>query len=226
MSAKDSLVEVNKNGAFVRSESLFREFISQDHPMFKPEANRYHLFVAMACPWANRCLTVLNLRGLDSIIDISVVHPTWNKTRLDDEHKGWCFVQDPTINFTSSSGHGSFNTNGCTADKVNGFRTIRDIYEQNDFYGPKFTVPILYDTHTKKIVNNESSEIIRILNSSFNEWSNNKIDLCPKDLQNQIDDTNNWIYHDINNGVYKCGFAQSQEAYGNIYYYYYYYSYY
>ena len=215
--AKDSLVEVNKQGAFVRSDSLFRDVVSAEHPLFKPEPNRYHLYVAMACPWANRCLTILHLKGLNDIIGVSIVHSTWQKTKLEDpndDHKGWTFVQDPSINFKSSSGYGCFNTDGCTNDKINGFRTVRDIYEQNGFNGPKFTVPILYDTATNKIVNNESSEIIRILNFAFNEWSTKKdLDLYPNHLQQQIDDINNWIYHDINNGVYKAGFAQSQEAY-------------
>jgi len=215
--ARDSLVEVNVKGAFIRSDSIFRDVISIEHDIYKPESNRYHLYIANACPWANRCLTVLHLKGLENIIDVSIVHPTWQKTKPDDandQHCGWAFITDTSTVFQSSKGYGSFGLDGCTIDKVNNFKTIRDIYEQNGCNGPKFTVPILYDTKTNKIVNNESSEIIRIFNTAFNEYAINKdLDLYPENLREKIDDVNNWIYHDINNGVYKCGFAQSQEAY-------------
>lgn len=213
--AKDSLAETNVAGAFVRTDSVFRDTISKDHPTYKPESGRYHLYISLACPWANRCLTVMHLKGLQEVIGVSCVHPTWQSTSDNDNHKGWTFIKDASTVFKSSTGFGSFSADdACTIDKINNFRTIREIYEQEGANGPKFTVPILFDTHTKRIINNESSEIIRMFNSAFNEFATNKdLDLYPENLRGKIDEVNDWIYHGINNGVYKCGFAQSQAAY-------------
>ncbi|EGC33457.1 hypothetical protein DICPUDRAFT_88765 [Dictyostelium purpureum] len=184
--------ELDKKGAFIRIDSSFRDHISKDHPIFKPEANRYHLYVSYACPWANRTLMFLNLKGLEDIIDYSVVDYIL-------ETGGWKF----------STRHGS------TVDKINNFPALRDVYLLTDKeYSGRITVPVLFDKKTQRIVNNESSEIIRMLNSQFNDFAKNPaLDLCPSDLLTEIDKINEFVYPNINNGVYRCGFAVSQEAY-------------
>ncbi|CAC5393228.1 unnamed protein product [Mytilus coruscus] len=187
----------NTNGAFVRSESKFRNFITADGSSgFPAEAYRYHLYVSLACPWAHRALIVRSIKGLEDIISCSVVD--WFMT-----DKGW--------NFTDKK-------DKCTLDTVNGKEFLRQVYEiASPNYDGRTTVPLLWDKTKKTAVNNESSEIIRMLNSEFNTFCPTKeqssIDLYPEKLRPQIDDVNSWIYTDINNGVYKSGFARTQEAY-------------
>jgi putative glutathione S-transferase len=163
------------------------------------------------------------LKGLEDVISVSVVHPTWQKTRPDDEadaHCGWVFRDESDPPMQSPAGYGSFPCAGCVPDDVCGATTVREIYDKVGYDGKKFTVPILFDKKTMKIVNNESSEIIRMLNAAFNEFCDEKAvpgardrDLYPAELRGAIDAANAWIYDSINNGVYKCGFAQSQQAY-------------
>jgi putative glutathione S-transferase len=216
--AHSALDEIDQaSGAFKRTPSQYRHQISQLNEIYKPEANRYHLYISLACPWANRCYSMLYLKGLQHIITVDILHPTWSKTKLDDssdKHFGWTFFAGSA--FTPPSGFGSIGLiDGCTNDTVNGMRYIRDIYESvNDNVG-KYTVPILYDKKTKTIVNNESSEIIRMINSEFNEWANGTYDFYPVSLRESIDSLNAEIYTNINDGVYKCGFAKSQSAYND-----------
>lgn len=209
--AHDALAEVSKSGEFVRTSSGFREIISQSHPIYKPDKNRYHLYISLACPWANRCYSVLHLKGLlqGNIITVSNVHPTWMKTKPDDatdQHKGWPFMNSNLNNID----------NLCDTDPIMNAMFVRDIYEKsNDTLG-KYSVPLLYDKESKTIVNNESSEILRMFNSEFNQYVSQEyagIDLYPSQLRDAIDDVNSWIYTDINNGVYRCGFATTQAAY-------------
>lgn len=241
--AKDALDEVSKTGAFVRKDSSFREFVSKDHPTFKPESGRYHLFISYACPWANRVLAMLHIKGLEDHISFSTTHPTWKQTRPGhDEHCGWAFYdsEDPKrIVPTSPAGYGSFDISGCSIpqsdivtippslkDEIPSIRFVRDLYDvsmDGQPYDNKFTVPILWDKETNTIVNNESSELLRMLDSSFCDFASGEYKdyvFYPTDdssesvaLRQDIDFNNNWIYHDINNGVYKCGFARTQEAY-------------
>jgi len=218
----DSLVEVSATGAFVRTDSVYRDFISADHPQFKPEFGRYHLYVNAACPWANRCVATVRLKGLQDAISISTTHPTWQRTRPDDDddkHCGWVFYDSKDqsrVPLKSSGGYGSFDIPDCDACDIPNIVSIRDLYVLVGDKQGKYTVPILWDKKLKTIVNNESSEIIRMLTSAFDEFATGpgaKLDLYPESLRAEIDSVNEWIYPNINDGVYRCGFASSQSAY-------------
>lgn len=218
----DSLAEVSGDGAFQRTASTFRGTVPSEK--YPAAANRYSLFVSYACPWASRCLAALKLKGLEDAIDVASVHPTWQKTKPLDEadtHFGWAFrnPSDPPV--SSPSGYGSFPCDEkCTRPRFGkSFDTIRDVYEsQAGGGGKKFTVPILFDNERNEIVNNESSEIVRMLNAGFNEYAKHpEVDLRPTHLVERIDAVNEWVYDGINDGVYKCGFAKSQKAYNEAY---------
>jgi putative glutathione S-transferase len=187
-----SVITSDKKGAYDRQPRSFRDFISDGDPIFKPESGRYHLYVSFACPWATRTLIYRNLKGLDNHISVSVVHP-------DMLSKGWKFDD---------------SYKGATIDHLFGFELCRDIYLKADpNITTSVTVPILWDKKTNTIVNNESSEIIRMFNSSFNKLTGNQDDYYPKEKRTEIDRLNEKIYHSINNGVYKSGFAKTQETY-------------
>ncbi|KAL0491360.1 glutathionyl-hydroquinone reductase YqjG [Acrasis kona] len=180
-----------QTGAFKRTESVFRNSIKDEpNSEFPAESGRYHLYVSHACPWANRTAIVRNLKGLQDHISISTVD--WLL-----EEKGWRF------------GHKG------DADPVHNYEFLREVYlENNPDYEGKVTVPVLYDKKTNRIVNNESSEIIRQLNFEFNKFANNKeLDIYPENLRKDIDEVNDWVYNTVNNGVYKSGFATKQEPY-------------
>ena len=190
---------VTHTGEFVRKQSVFRDFISSEpDARFPPAANRYHLYVSLACPWAHRTLIMKSLKGLDHVIAHTVVD--W----FLDKETGWTF--------TSAK-------DGCQADPIHGFSRLREMYELagGKDYGGNITVPVLFDKELDTIVNNESSEIIRMLNSEFNAHcatpEQAQLDFYPQPLRAHIDDTNGWMYSGINNGVYRSGFAKSQAAY-------------
>lgn len=184
-----------KDGHFIRPASQFRNWVTADGQTgpggFKAEAGRYHLYVALACPWAHRTIIFRKLKGLESVISLSVVSP-------DMLQDGWTFNKDE----------------GSTGDTVNGKSKLSEIYVLAD---PKYTgrvsVPVLWDKHHKTIVNNESSEIIRMLNSAFNAFTDVHTDYYPAALRPEIDRMNDLVYTNINNGVYRAGFATSQGAY-------------
>ncbi|RZC43718.1 hypothetical protein C5167_036679 [Papaver somniferum] len=202
--ARSSLDEMADTGAFNRTPSTFRSFVSRDpSSAFPAESGRYHLYISYACPWASRCLAYLKIKGLEKAISFSSVKPVWGRTKETDEHMGWVFP-------TSST-----EEPGAEPDHLNGAKSARGLYElASANYTGKYTVPILWDKKLKTIVNNESSEIIRMLNAEFNDIAENAaLDLYPVHLQSQIDKVNEWVYDDINNGVYKCGFAKKQEPY-------------
>lgn len=188
----------NAKGEFVRVASTFRNFVRADpQSEFPAEAGRYHLYISLACPWACRTYFVLKAKGLENVISKSVVH--W---KLGGE-KSWEFIP----------GH-----HRTDADTVNGKSCLREIYQMTEpEFAGRVTVPVLFDKKTKRIVNNESSEIIRMLNSEFNAYceteEQRQLDLYPEDLRPVIDEWNDFCYTNINNGVYRCGFATSQEAY-------------
>eukprot|EP01125_Pyxidicula_operculata_P018493 TRINITY_DN6565_c0_g1_i1.p1 TRINITY_DN6565_c0_g1~~TRINITY_DN6565_c0_g1_i1.p1 ORF type:complete len:341 (+),score=64.90 TRINITY_DN6565_c0_g1_i1:37-1059(+) len=213
---RSAVDETDQKGSFQRTASVYRDFIKKGGP-FEPEPNRYHLYISYACPWACRCLATIYLKGLDHIIGFSVVHPTWARTKPDDPndaHCGWAFraPTDPPV--PNTLGHGSFDCTDCIPDNINGAKNVRELYEIAKDTGGKFTVPILWDKKHKTIVNNESSEIMIMLNKEFNEFAKNpSLDLYPENLVSQIEELNTWIYPQINNGVYRCGFAVSQGAY-------------
>ena len=208
-------LEEHRNGTFVRKDAVFRNWISESSERFKPESGRYHLYISYCCPWACRTLMFLKLKGLEEHIGLSIVHPTWQKTRPEkDNHTGWVFRSEDDEPLKTSLGFGSFPGTGCIPDVVNNCKSVRELYELSNDTGGKYTVPVLWDKKNKMIVNNESSEIIRILNSEFNKFSKNPgLDLYPEALKGKIDEINEWVYSDINNGVYRSGFAQAQEAY-------------
>lgn len=185
------VVTSNQKGEFDREESTFRSFIEEGSE-FEPDENRYHLYVSYACPWAHRTLITRKLKGLEKVVSVSVVSP-------DMLEHSWTFDK----NFPNTTG-----------DEINGADYLYQIYKKHDDkVSCKVTVPVLWDKMTNKIVNNESSEIIRILNSSFSKFATKNLDLYPKEYRSEIDQVNDFVYENINNGVYKTGFATNQEAY-------------
>lgn len=179
-------------GRFIRKESAFRNWVKADGSTdFKAEPERYHLYVSLACPWAHRTLIFRKLKKLEKIISISIVDHFMGA-------QGWTFSDNP----------------GCIPDSVNGATYMHQIYTtaRADYTG-RVTVPVLWDKKSKTIVNNESSEIIRMFNSEFNDFGDASIDFYPEAFQKDIDGINSIVYDKINNGVYKCGFATTQEAY-------------
>ena len=189
----------SSGGKFERSAAKFRNWITADGSAgpsgdagFKAESGRYHLYVSYACPWAHRALIFRALKGLEDHISVSVVHPDM----LGD---GWTFDTD---------------FDGATGDTLFGLPFARDIYTKA---APKFsgrvTVPILWDKAQDTIVSNESSEIIRMFNSAFDDITGNTDDYWPQQMRDAIEPVNSRIYDTVNNGVYKAGFASTQDAY-------------
>ncbi|WYZ46422.1 hypothetical protein EsH8_IX_000647 [Colletotrichum jinshuiense] len=195
----------DSSGEFKRQQSSFRDSISREQgAKFPPEKGRYHLYVSYACPWACRTLITRKLKGLEDIISYSVVH--WHLGE-----KGWRFVTKDENDVPGDN---------VVPDPIPGhenFTHLRDLYfESAPEYAGRFTVPVLYDTKLKTIVSNESSEIIRMLYTEFDDILDEKysgVNLYPEALRSQIDETNEWTYDKINNGVYKSGFATTQDAY-------------
>lgn len=186
--------EIGDDGAFVRRPTSFHGSVSRNSVAAHPaEAGRYHLYVSLACPWAHRTLIVRALKGLEQVIGVDVVHPY-----LTDA--GWSFDTDFP---------------GATGDRLGGRRHLQQVYRQaSPGYTGVVTVPVLWDRKSSTIVNNESGEIIRMLNSEFQALCTRpELDLYPAALRTSIDETNAWVYGSINNGVYRCGFARSQQAY-------------
>eukprot|EP01060_Flectonema_neradi_P026970 TRINITY_DN36607_c0_g1_i1.p1 TRINITY_DN36607_c0_g1~~TRINITY_DN36607_c0_g1_i1.p1 ORF type:complete len:344 (+),score=58.96 TRINITY_DN36607_c0_g1_i1:57-1088(+) len=212
---RTALDELAKDGAFKRTASVFRRWIGEGKD-FPAESGRYHLYVSYACPWASRCIAMRHLKGLEDAIGMSVVHPTFLRTRPDeDEHLGWTFVKESDCDtITNAVGKGKISTKGATGDLVHNYRDIRELYEKSGDVGGKYTVPVLYDTKTNQIVNNESSEIIEMFNFAFNQFAGKpEVNLFPSDKLEEIEKMNELIYNSVNNGVYRCGFAQAQEPY-------------
>ncbi|MGV7225078.1 MAG: glutathione S-transferase family protein [Nitrospinales bacterium] len=189
---KGSIVKSDKKGVYDRQPRTFRDAISHQHPVYKPETNRYHLYVSYACPWATRTLIYRNLKDLVDHISVSVVHP-------DMLEEGWVFDDSYP---------------GATRDDLFDFKTLKEVYQKADpNITTSVTVPVLWDKKTSSIVNNESSEIIRMFNASFNQLTGNTNDYYPDEKKAEIDALNEKIYAAINNGVYRAGFARTQDAY-------------
>jgi putative glutathione S-transferase len=171
--------ESDNKGRFVRQDSRFREWVGE-----RPEPGHYHLYVSLACPWASRTVIVRQLMGLEDVLPMTVVDP------LRDE-QGWRFTAEEP-------------------DPVNGFTFLKEAYTLTDpAFDDRVTVPVLFDTRANRIVNNESSEIVRMLNA----WAPDREDLYPPDLRTAIDEVNDRVYNSVNNGVYRAGFATTQQAY-------------
>jgi len=187
--------ETGTTGEFRRSDSVFRKFITADGSSgFKAEAGRYHLYVAYGCPWAHRTLIFRALKKLEGAITVAYAMP-------GVKDQGWTFEDNPDFP-------------DCPPDKVNGFHYLHEAYTASEpHYTGKVTVPTLWDGKQKRVVNNESSEIIRMLNSEFKGIAGNDYDFYPAALRGEIDRLNDVIYRTVNNGVYRCGFARSQQAY-------------
>jgi putative glutathione S-transferase len=189
----------SSGGKFERTQPKFRNWITADGSAgpsgeggFAAESGRYHLYVSLACPWAHRTLVFRKLKGLEDHIGLSVVHP-------DMLGQGWTFDTD---------------FDGATGDTLFGLPYARDIYTRADAtFSGRVTVPILWDKQRETIVNNESAEIIRMLNSAFDAITGNTDDYWPAELHTAIEPVNDRIYDTLNNGVYKSGFATTQEAY-------------
>ena len=185
-------------GRFERSIAQFRDRVTRDGTPaegrergFRAEPGRYHLYVSLACPWAHRTLIVRKLKKLEDVISVDVVH------HFMGEH-GWTFLKE----------------DGATGDSLYGSDYLHQIYTRADpSYSGRVTVPVLWDKQTQTIVSNESSDIIRMLNSAFDQWGDASLDLYPAPLRDTIDTLNERIYPSINNGVYRAGFATTQDAY-------------
>ena len=189
---KGSVSNNQKDGSFKRVDSVFRNEINDNDKVYKPEKNRYDLYVSYACPWAHRTLIFRHLKKLENHISVDYVHP-------DMLENGWSFSN----NFPKTTG-----------DSLHLKSYIHEIYQLSDKkVSSKATVPILWDKKTNTIVNNESAEIIRIMNSAFNKITKNFDDYYPSNLRPEIDKINKITYENINNGVYKSGFSKTQSAY-------------
>ncbi len=188
----------DSDGVFIRNDAPFRSWVTADGSAgpsgsggFVAEPGRYHLYVSLACPWAHRTMIFRKLKRLEDLVSVSVVDP-------DMLQHGWLFS-------------GNFES---TLDEVNGHRYLYQLYLQaQPGFNGRVTVPVLWDKQTQTIVSNESSEIIRMFNSAFNSFTEVKDDYYPESLREEIDEINAFVYDNINNGVYRCGFATTQAAY-------------
>ena len=187
---EDSKKPTSKSGEFIRQDTKFHHWIGE--PGFEAESGRYHLFVSLACPWAHRTLIFRKLKKLEDAISLSVVH--WHMAE-----NGWTFEDGP----------------GVIPDPIIKADFMNQVYTaaKPDYTG-RASVPVLWDRETGTIVSNESSEIIRMFNSAFDAFGDASLDFHPRDLHAEIDAVNERIYHTVNNGVYKSGFATTQDAYG------------
>jgi putative glutathione S-transferase len=184
--------EQSEEGEFKRQDDVFRKWVTEDGASGFPAARgRYHLYVSFACPWAHRTIIVRKLKKLPGVIGMTVVDPI-----RDD--RGWAFRDGP--------GHSS--------DPVNGFRFLSEAYTATDQnYRGRVTVPVLWDTVTKRMVSNSDDDLMRMFNSAFNRFTESQLDLYPEDLREEIDRLNAFIYQNVNDGVYQAGFATSQTVY-------------
>lgn len=184
--------EQTRDGEFKRQPDAFRGWVTADGQSGYPAVKgRYHLYVSWACPWAHRTVIVRKLKKLENVIGMTVVDP------IRDE-RGWAFREGP----------------GHSTDPVNGFRFLREAYLATDpNYQGRVTVPVLWDTETQRIVSNSDDDLIRMFNSEFHRFTDSTIDLYPAELRKEIDELNSFIYENVNDGVYRAGFATSQQAY-------------
>ncbi|WP_018981657.1 glutathione S-transferase family protein [Salinimonas chungwhensis] len=182
----------NNGGKFKREEATFRDWISaEEDAKFPAESGRYHLYVSLACPWAHRTLLLRKLKNLETHISVSVVSP-------EMLGEGWTFAGYP----------------GATGDTLYQSQYLRELYTRVDPHiTTRVTVPLLWDKKQQTIVSNESADIIRMFNSAFNQITGNSDDYFPESLREEIEQVNALVYHNINNGVYKAGFATTQQAY-------------
>ena len=184
--------EQSATGEFTRQDDAFREWVTADGSSRYPAASgRYHLYVSWACPWAHRTIIVRKLKRLEPVVGMTVVDP------IRDE-RGWAFREGP----------------GHSPDPINGFRFLSEVYRATDpDYRGRVTVPVLWDTVTKRIVSNSDDDLMRMFNNEFNAFTPSRLDLYPEPLRDHIDEWNALLYEQVNDGVYRAGFATSQAAY-------------
>ena len=185
-------LEQTAAGEFTRQDDAFREWVTADGRSVYPAAvGRYHLYVSWACPWAHRTIIVRKLKRLEPVIGMTVVDP------IRDE-RGWAFRDGP----------------GHSADRLNGFKFLSEAYHATDpAYRGRVTVPVLWDTVTRRIVSNSDDDLMRMFNREFDRLTDSRLDLYPEPLRRDIDEWNAFLYDQVNNGVYRAGFATSQAAY-------------
>lgn len=185
-------MEQSTAGEFKRQDDAFREWVTADGRSGYPAASgRYHLYVSLACPWAHRTILVRRLKKLEPVIDMTVVDP------IRDE-RGWAFREGP----------------GHSRDPANGFRFLSEAYHATDpDYRGRVTVPVLWDTITRRIVSNSDDDLMRMFNHEFDPFTESRLDLYPRALREEIDQWNTYLYEHVNDGVYRAGFATSQTAY-------------
>jgi len=186
--------EQNDEGDFIRQEDQFQNWVKGDGTSDYPaEDGRYHLYVSLACPWAHRTIIVRMLKRLESVIGVTVVDP------IRDE-LGWAFRNGP----------------GHSEDSINGFQYLSEAYKASDKnFNDRVTVPVLWDKKRDRIVNNSEVDIVRMLNKEFDAFTDSNLDLYPERLRPEIDQVNDLVYPNVNNGVYRAGFATTQKAYEN-----------
>jgi putative glutathione S-transferase len=184
--------EQTTDGQYDRQEDAFRDWVTDDGSSGYPATEgRYHLYVSLACPWAHRTIIARTIKRLENVLGMTVVDP------IRDE-RGWAFRKGP----------------GHTIDPINGFKFLSEAYiATNPHYQLRVTVPVLWDTETHRIVSNSDDDIMRMFNQAFHQFTDSPMDLYPEDLRPEIDALNGFIYENINNGVYRAGFATSQFAY-------------
>lgn len=192
MSRAQFPAEQSAAGEFKRQEDAFRDWVKRDGSTpYAPAAGRYHLYVSLACPWAHRTVILRKLKRLEDVIGMTVVDP------VRDE-RGWAF--------RAGDDH--------STDPVNGFKFLAEAYAATDpAFDGRVTVPVLWDTQTRRIVSNSDDDLLRMLNSEFNDFTRETYDFYPADLRDEIDASNDLIYRNVNNGVYRAGFATQQQAY-------------
>ncbi len=184
--------EQSAAGEFTRQPDAFRQWVMADGSSgFPAEAGRYHLYVSWACPWAHRTIIVRKLKKLEALVGMTVVDP------IRDEG-GWAFHEGP----------------GHTLDPINGFRFLSEAYRASDpTYRGRVTVPVLWDKRTRRIVTNSDDDLMRMFNREFDRFTDSRLDLYPADLHKEIDELNDFLYENVNDGVYRAGFATSQSVY-------------
>jgi putative glutathione S-transferase len=193
MTVKAQFPDESVEGKFVRQGDAFRDWVRADgSSAYRPEFGRYHLYVSLACPWAHRTIIVRKLKGLEDAVGMSVVDP------VRDEH-GWAFRQVDDVT---------------TGDPVNGFSYLAEAYMQTDpHYHGRVTVPVLWDTQTRRIVSNSDDDIMRMFETEFEPLARHDLELYPAPIRHDIDRLNELVYETVNDGVYRAGFAATQEAY-------------
>jgi putative glutathione S-transferase len=185
-------LEQSPAGEFKRQEDAFRQWVRADGRSGYPAASgRYHLYVSWACPWAHRTIIVRKLKKLESVVGMTVVDPI-------RDARGWAFRDGP----------------GHSTDPINGFRFLSEAYHAtHSGYRGRVTVPVLWDTVTKRIVSNSDDDVMRMFNQEFDDLTESRLDLYPEHLRNDIEEWNTFLYENVNDGVYRAGFATSQAAY-------------